>query len=347
MKRRRFKQLTRTDRLNIEKYLRQGMTKQAVADALGVSLRTVYYELKRGQYIHTNSDLTEEVRYSCDVAESVKKYNGTNKGPQLKIGDDHELAAYIERRIVEDGYSPAAVLGEIRVKGLKFKTSICKSTLYSYIRKGVFLTLEMRDLPRHGKNKRGYTRTHKKGTRASAGTSIEERPEEVNARATVGHWEMDSVLGKKRTKAALLVLSERKARKEIMIKMKDQTAGSVVAALDRLERRYGTLFYKIFQTITVDNGSEFADVEGLERSCRRKGKRTTVFYCHPYSSYERGTNENINRMIRRWFPKGTDFGQVPKKAIQAVEDWLNAYPREILGFRSADEVFAEGLAALG
>lgn len=204
MKRRRFKQLTRADRLNIEKYLRQGMTKQAVADALGVSLRTVYYELKRGQYIHTNSDLTEEVRYSCDVAESVKKYNGTNKGPQLKIGNDHELAAYIERRIVEDGYSPAAVLGEIRVKGMKFKTSICKSTLYSYIRKGVFLTLEMRDLPRHGKNKRGYTRTHKKGARASAGTSIEHRPEEVNARTTVGHWEMDSVLGKKKTKPALL-----------------------------------------------------------------------------------------------------------------------------------------------
>ena len=82
MKRRRFKQLTRTDRLNIEKYMRQGMTKQAIADALGVSLRTVYYELKRGQYVHTNSDLTEEIRYSCDVAEAVKKYNGTNKGPQ-------------------------------------------------------------------------------------------------------------------------------------------------------------------------------------------------------------------------------------------------------------------------
>ena len=221
MKRRRFKQLTRADRLNIEKYLRQGMTKQAVADALGVSLRTVYYELKRGQYIHTNSDLTEEARYSCDVAESVKKYNGTNKGPQLKIGNDHELAAYIERRIVEDGYSPAAVLGEIRVKGMKFKTSICKSTLYSYIRKGVFLTLEMRDLPRHGKNKRGYTRTHKKGARASAGTSIEERPEEVNTRATIGHWEMDSVLGKKKTKPALLVLSERLSRKELIIKVQD------------------------------------------------------------------------------------------------------------------------------
>ena len=347
MKRRRFKQLTRTDRLNIEKYLRQGMTKQAVADALGVSLRTVYYELKRGQYIHTNSDLTEEVRYSCDVAESVKKYNGTNKGPQLKIGDDHELAAYIERRIVEDGYSPAAVLGEIRVKGLKFKTSICKSTLYSYIRKGVFLTLEMRDLPRHGKNKRGYTRTHKKGARASAGTSIEERPEEVNARATVGHWEMDSVLGKKRTKAALLVLSERYSRKEIIIKVKDHTAASVVRALDRLERKMGSpAFRSIFRSITVDNGSEFADAAGMEQSCRSQGPRMKVYYCHPYSSWERGTNENTNGLIRRWFPKGTDFTKVTTQEIQKVEDWLNAYPREILGFLSADAVFSAGLASL-
>ena len=267
----------------------------------------------------------------------------------MKIGKDYRLAEYIERRIVEDGYSPAAVLGEIKVKGIQFNTTICEATLYSYIKKGVFLTLEMVHLPCKGKQKRPYTKVkkNKKAARASAGKSIEKRDPEIDTREEVGHWEMDCVEGKKKTKETLLVLSERKARKEIMIKMKDQTAGSVVAALDRLERRYGTLFYKIFQTITVDNGSEFADTEGLERSCRRKGKRTTVFYCHPYSSYERGTNENINRMIRRWFPKGTDFGQVPKKAIQAVEDWLNAYPREILGFRSADEVFAEGLAALG
>lgn len=282
-------------------------------------------------------------------AEAAYREHLAAKGPDLKIGKDYRLAEYIERRIVEDGYSPAAVLGEIKVKGIQFNTTICEATLYSYIKKGVFLTLEMVHLPCKGKQKRPYTKVkkNKKAARASAGKSIEKRDPEIDTREEVGHWEMDCVEGKKKTKETLLVLSERKARKEIMIKMKDQTAGSVVAALDRLERRYGTLFYKIFQTITVDNGSEFADVEGLERSCRRKGKRTTVFYCHPYSSYERGTNENINRMIRRWFPKGTDFGQVPKKAIQAVEDWLNAYPREILGFRSADEVFAEGLAALG
>lgn len=277
----------------------------------------------------------------CDVV--INCLTGPTARPD---GNDHRLAAYIERRIVEDGYSPAAVLGEIKVKGIQFDTTICEATLYSYIKKGVFLTLEAVHLPRQGMKKRQYKKVKKTAARASAGRSIEKRSPEIDTRAKFGHWEMDCVEGKKKTKETLLVLSERKARKEIMVKMKDKTTGSVVAALDRLERKYGKLFSKVFQTITVDNGTEFSDVAGLERSCRHKGKRTTVFYCHPYSSYERGTNENINGMIRRWFPKGTDFGKVPAKAIQAVEDWLNSYPRGVLGFRCADDVFAEALADL-
>lgn len=129
-------------------------------------------------------------------------------------------------------------------------------------------------------------------------------------------------------------------------RMRDQTARSVVRALDSLEREYGANFSKIFRTITVDNGSEFADCAGMEKSCRRKGNRTKIYYCHPYSSYERGSNENVNRMIRRWFPKGTDFRKVTAKAIQKVEDWINNYPREILGFRTAEAVFQEGVACL-
>lgn len=346
MKRRRFKHLSWNDRLRIESALKHGLTVQQIADEIGVHRNTIYNELKRGRYIHRNSDWTEEERYSPDIAEAAYREHLAAKGPGLKIGKDHRLAEHIEKKIIEDGYSPAAVLGEIKVKGLHFDTTICEATLYSYIKKGVFLNLEAVHLPCKGKQKRSYKKVKKTAARKSAGTSIEKRPPEIDDRAEIGHWEMDCVEGKKKTKETLLVLSERKARKEIIIKMKDQTAGSVVAALDTLERRYGSLFSKVFQTITVDNGSEFADVEGMERSCRRKGKRTKVYYCHPYSSYERGTNENINVMIRRWFPKGTDFCQVTKKAIQAVEDWLNAYPRGILGFRSADDVFAEGLAAL-
>lgn len=346
MKKRRFKHLSWNDRLRIESFLKCGKRVQEIADEIGVHRNTIYNELKRGRYIHRNSDWTEEERYSPDIAEAAYRENLAAKGPGLKIGKDHRLAAYIERRIVEDGYSPAAVLGEIKVKGIQFDTTICEATLYSYIKKGVFLTLEAAHLPRQGMKKRQYKKVKKTAARPSAGRSIEKRSPEIDDRTEIGHWEMDCVEGKKKTKETLLVLTERKARKEIMVKMKDKTTGSVVAALDRLERRYGKLFSKVFQTITVDNGTEFSDVAGLERSCLNKGKRTTVFYCHPYSSYERGTNENTNGMIRRWFPKGTDFGKVTAKAIQAVEDWLNAYPRGFLGFRCADDVFAEALAAL-
>ena len=169
---------------------------------------------------------------------------------------------------------------------------------------------------------------------------LEQRPDYINERQEPGHWEMDTVVGKKRTKARLLVLSERVTRREIIIRIKDGRAETVVAALDRHERIYGAAFYEIFKTITVDNGSEFADADGIERSARRKdAKRTTVYYCHAYSSCERGTNENINRMIRRQFPKGTDFDKVTAAEVKRVETWLNDYPREILGFMSSAEAF--------
>ena len=129
--------------------------------------------------------------------------------------------------------------------------------------------------------------------RAPSGDSIEDRAEEVKTRKTVGHWEMDTVVSAKRSTKRLLVLTERKTRGEIIELMKDGTAASVVSALNRLERKMGTnTFRKVFKTITTDNGSEFADWKGIEKSCLRKGARTHVYKCHPYSAYERGSNEN-------------------------------------------------------
>ncbi|MDD3347523.1 MAG: IS30 family transposase [Oscillibacter sp.] len=334
------------DRLRIESFLKCGKSVQEIADEIGVHRNTIYNEIKRGQTVQRTSDLIDREVYCADTAERKYRINLSAKGPALKIGADWRLADHIEQRIVEQGYSPAAVLGEIKEQGLHFETSICEATLYSYIKKGIFLTLESSNLPNGGKKKRRYKRVRKVAARPAAGTSIEDRPVEIEDRDEVGHWEMDCVVGKKSTKKTLLVLTERKSRKEIIVLMKDHTAESVVAALDRLERRYGSMFSEIFQTITVDNGSEFADCAGMEKSCRRNGNRTKVYYCHPYSSYERGTNENLNKMIRRWFPKGTDFRKVTAKAVQAVEDWINAYPREILGFRTADAVFADALPGM-
>lgn len=107
-KRRRFRHLSWNDRLRIEAFLKCGKSVQEIADEIGVHRNTIYNELKRGRYTHRNSDWTEEERYSPDIAEAAYREHLAAKGPDLKIGKDYRLAEYIERRIVEDGYSPAS-----------------------------------------------------------------------------------------------------------------------------------------------------------------------------------------------------------------------------------------------
>lgn len=119
-------------------------------------------------------------------------------------------------------------------------------------------------------------------------------------------------------------------------------------ALDAIERKLGAeKFGTIYKSITVDNGTEFAMADEIERSCLIDGQRTKVYYCHPYSSWERGTNENTNGMIRRRFPKGTNFAAVTNAQIAQAENWINNYPRKILGYKSSEIVFRECLRELG
>ena len=159
---------------------------------------------------------------------------------------------------------------------------------------------------------------------------------------------MDTVVSAKSSKKRLLVLTERKTRGEIIELMKDGSSASVVAALNRLERRLGSrTFRQVFRTITTDNGTEFSDYQGMEKSCLRKGPRTHIYKCHPYSAYERGSNENLNRMIRRFLPKGTDFSSLTRSRVKEIEQWMNRYPRETLGWKNANTVFWECLEDLG
>ena len=177
--------------------------------------------------------------------------------------------------------------------------------------------------------------------RPPRGESIEKRPEEIATRLTFGHWEMDCVEGKKGTRKTLLVLTERKTRNEIIRLMNDKTAASVIKALNALEKQLGSeLFAQVFQTITVDNGSEFSDYEGIEQSSIHKNhKRTKVYFCHPYSAYERGSNENQNRMVRRHYPKGYDFTNTTPAEIRKLEKWINDYPREMFNYYSSAELY--------
>lgn len=344
--RRRYRHLTKSDRLVIDTMLRDGKGKKEIAERIGVHESTIYREEKRGRYVHRNSDWTEEERYSPDIAHQKYRENLKAKGPDLKIGNDQELADYIEGRIANDGYSPEAVLGEIKQKGMDFKTTISKTTLYRYIDIGLFLTVTNKDLPVKGRRKKKHKKVRKQA-RASAGDSIEKRPEEVESREEFGHWEMDTVVGKRgKSKNSLLVLTERKTRQEILVKLAEHTMEQVCQALDSLERKWANLFSAVFKTITVDNGSEFSDCAGMEKSATGDGNRTKVYYCHPYSSYERGSNEVQNRMVRRKIPKGTNFDDKTEEEIQGVEDWINNYPRRMFGYQSAQMLFDMEIAAI-
>ena len=344
---RRFKHLSKSDRIRIETLNNDGKTPKEIAEVVGVHISTIYRELQRGQYTHRNSDWTEETRYSSDLSEMKYRANLAAKGADLKIGNDRRLAEYIETKIADEKYSPEAVLGEIKAQGLRFNIEIkSKNTIYSYIEKGIFLRLTNKDLPVKGDKKRSY---HKVQTqkRAPKGESIEKRPEIIGERSTFGHWEMDTVVSARPGKAAILVLTERLTRNEITAKLPDKSAASVVQALDDLEKEWGELFPRVFQTITVDNGSEFADAEGLQRSIINEGeKRTKVYYCHPYSSWERGTNEVTNKMIRRKIPKGTNFDDRTEEEVESIENWINGYPRKIHGYHSAGELFEEEVKQL-
>lgn len=136
-----------------------------------------------------------------------------------------------------------------------------------------------------------------------------------------------------------MVLTERVSRKNLLFKLKSKTAKEVQRVLDGLESEMKNQFSQVFQTITVDNGAEFKSPSLIENSARNKKKRTTVYYCHPYSSWERGSNENVNRLIRRFIPKGTDIDSYSDEYILWVENWLNNYPRKMFNYMTSNEVY--------
>ena len=150
--------------------------------------------------------------------------------------------------------------------------------------------------------------------------------------------------GRGKGRACLLVLVERKSRNTLIFKMRSQTKKEVQRQLDKLEKKIGIKAFRImFKSITVDNGSEFLDWRNLERSSisRLNKLRTQIYYCHPYHSWERGTNEQVNGHIRRFIPKGCAIAEYSTKRVLEIQKWLNTYPRKILEGKSAREIIKD------
>jgi len=339
--------MTEHERYKLEAYLRAGKTKTWIAKEMGFCRQTIYNEIARGicNVIRKIHGIQRDVKeYSADKGQQVHDYNQTAKGRTLKIGKDREYANYLENKIrgvQENGkidrrkrYSPAAALASARQEG--FQTSVCTSTLYSYIDKGIFLYLTNKDL--WEKSRRKHRKNKVQRLSHPLLPSIVDRPEIIDQRGELGHKEIDLVVGCNNSKAAMLTIADRLSREEMAFKLPNKKAASVQAVFDRLEQKLGEeKFHEIFRSITTDNGSEFLTYDDLTKSIF-SGKRFEIYYCHSYSAWEKGTNENGNRLYRRFFPKGTNFEEISQQEIDEATDWLNHYPRKILGWKCAAEV---------
>jgi len=210
---------------------------------------------------------------------------------------------------------------------------VCTNNLYRYIDAGILMT---RNIDLNQKQSLKLRTTNVRANKRIFGTSIDEQPAEINDRSTFGHWEIDCVLLKKAKEKVLLTLIERISRKSIIRIIEGKTAACVSQAMSALPGEYGTSFEEIFKSITSDNSSEFADLY----YCMEETS-TQVYYAHPYSSCERGSNEQNNGMIRRFIPKGIDPATVTEATVLKVETWINHYPRKVLGYASSFDVFYE------
>ena len=340
-KSRKGKHLEYIERQAIERwYNRERKSKVEIARLLERNEKTIRNEIKKGLVKNLTSNLIEIWVYSADVAQEKYEYIKTGKGPELKIGNDYELKEYIEKSIKKDKKSPEVIAKEI--EKMNFKTKMCAKTIRNHIASGEIYNIKPGEII-YKKKYKEKNKVKKNFEKVPVEKSIDNRPEEANLREEYGHWEGDLVIGKKERSAALLTLTERKTREEIIIKIANKKGESVAKALDKLEKKYKGTFKEKFKTITFDNGVEFRNWRSIETSYdKRKNKvRTQVYYAHPYRSGERGSNENNNRLIRRFIPKGMDITSISEEFIQIVEDWINNYPRAMFKYKSTNQILEE------
>ena len=156
---------------------------------------------------------------------------------------------------------------------------------------------------------------------------VKDRPKEASEAKELGHFEMDTVISRRGSRGGLLVMLDRCSRRYVIEHLSHINQDEVVAAIRRMKRRKAL---RTVRSVTTDNGCEFLDQKRLDRAFKSE-----VYYTRAYASYEKGAIENCNRLVRRWYPKGTDFNRLTRRQIRQLEDWINSIHRESLNGETA------------
>ena len=325
--------LTSEERHEIEVRLKDKWSPYKISKHLRRPYNTIKNEIKRGTVVLYNGKVQ---RYRADEGEKKYLENRENSRRQYRVLETSDFLRYVIDKFQNKGWSPDACVGEAIKSGKYTRNEIvCTKTLYNYIDLGL-LPIKNIHLPEKTKRNAKSAKIHER--KRNLGRSIDERPEEISLREEFGHWEIDSVIGSKdRGEPVVMTMLERKTRDSLFIKAEDHTAEAINAALDHVFSDFREHTFEVFKTITADNGSEFAELSRLENG------QLKVYFTHPYSSFERGTNERHNRMLRRFIPKGKSIADYSADDIAFFADRINALPRKILGYATPEELFEKEL----
>lgn len=330
--------ITEKERYYIEFALEHGISKKEIALKLGKCLKTIYNEINLGTVELVDTHLRPYKIYKADYAQRKHELNQETKGRSLNIGSNTVLSDFLENKILKEKYSPYAALQLAASSGLN--PNFCLSTLYSYIRKRVFLNLKSKHLPNKGRKHKAEKPSSYSVKLIGTKNFIDDRSKTVLKRNDFGHWEFDTVYSSKGDKHTLFVLTERKTRLELIFKMYGRTASNSVSVLDYIENLIGSdSFRHNFKTITCDNGVEFSNINRIKHS-QSGHERTKLYFCHAYSSCERGSNENANKLIRRFIPKKS-FIRDFKQPVSVIQKWINTLPRRLFCGKSSIDMLRE------
>lgn len=310
-----FKQLTRTDRDMIQNLLQQDHSLTSIAEILSVSKSTISRETRRGGMNSSN--------YCASKANA----HAIGQRPLPPHRKPDELWIQVEERLIGEQWSPEQISGYRRENGLP---TISTEAIYLHIYRrqdqGVDLTKHLR----HSHRKR-RKRRDKQDLRGSIKhrVSIDERPAEVEQKARLGDFELDTVVGPAGT-PVLVTIVDRHSKYTLMDIAPSKGAGEVGETILALLKQHKGLV----RTLTFDNGKEFAHHYLIDELLNSKS-----FFAHPYHSWERGLNENTNGLIRQYFPKKTDFSKITKEEVKRVQNLLNERPRKTLKYKTPNEIF--------
>ena len=342
-KQKQYKHLNIKERVMIETIMKEQLEVYgkvnitSIAKKLNRSKSTISREIRRNRFVVVTEVFNKDSIFkkkkvitfeyeSTEANEKALKKQKEKGTSRIKLLYNKQLIKEVNRLLKEEGKSPDIVAYKIR-ENKTFNVKVSTNTIYDGIRKG-YLEVSTKDRKRMKDKSRRCRVERNKIPESKKDRSIELRPDYINNRKEFGHFEMDLVLGKQgKDTECLLTLTERKTRFEIVIKLNNKSSSEVIRAINSIKEHLKGYSSEIFKSITTDNGSEFSRYEEIEEILG-----TMIYFCHPGASYEKGTNERHNGMLRKYIPKGSDISKYSAEDLDRIVSKLNDLERKKLNY---------------